>query len=135
MKKIAKTIVLILLSVFTGISVSDCKAQDYTCATKVKVTNIRNGSGTILIAAGDFEKPKEMAYGMAEAKQTGVECTLFGKVGPGMKIYAIHDENGNLQLDMGEDGKPAEGCFSGIVESDKEGNIVIAMKYYESDNE
>lgn len=130
MKKRVKIALIAASAVWvSAAAATDCAAQD-NGGIKVKVTGIRNDNGKIMVSGGDFDKPAEMAYGMTEARKDTVVCALFGKLAPGAKIYAFHDENGNFDLDRYPGGKPAEGCFAGTAEPAEDGVITIALTYY-----
>lgn len=105
---------------------ADCMAQE-NGSLKVKVTGIRSDKGRIMVAAGDYNHPETMAYGMTQAKLGSVECILHDKFEPESNIYAFHDENGNFNLDKDTEGKPVESCFAGITEADDNGVITIPL--------
>lgn len=126
MKKTIKIMLIAIAVMLLSGTAADCMAQEGG-KVKVKVTGIRSDAGRIMVAAGDFNHPETMAYGMADAKTGSVECTLYGKFEPGTNIYAYHDENGNAILDKDAEGKPLEGCFAGTAEPDENGVITISL--------
>jgi uncharacterized protein (DUF2141 family) len=97
---------------------------------RVKVTGIKTAGGNIMVSAGDYTRPLEMAGAMVPASGETVECVLVGDVAPGTNLYAFHDENGNFNLDLTEKKLPAEGCYYGKIEPSEEGALTVELTYY-----
>lgn len=73
----------------------------------VRIDNVRNNSGNILLMA--VPKTGEPAYAMTEAAAGVVTLTIDGMDADTAELSVMHDENGNRDLDRGEQGIPAEG--------------------------
>ena len=73
----------------------------------VKVTNVKNATGSVLIMAQSATSD-EPVYGMAKAEK-GTTTVTFENIQPGSyNLSIMHDENGNMQMDMDESGRPTE---------------------------
>jgi uncharacterized protein (DUF2141 family) len=102
-------------------------AQD---SLRVRITAVKGGKGTLLVALGDYTDPAEMAYAMVPVIGETVECTLRGKIDRAAKLHAFHDANGNYTLDKDAAGIPAEGCASGPLSIAEDGAATVTLKYY-----
>ena len=93
-----------LLFILTMSSFSILFAQD----VKVDIRGIRNDKGSILIMAqaGKDSKP---IYNQEKANKGNISITLKAIPWKEFTISVFHDENGNWQMDMNEQGMPAEG--------------------------
>lgn len=128
-----------------GTTAGAAAADDVT----VRVENLRNGSGSVLVAictAEAFLGPHCLYHGRAKA-QTGAAEVMIDGVPPGSyAVQAIHDENDNLELDRNLLGMPREGVgfsrnapmrmgppsFSdAAIEIDEHGEpITLSMRYF-----
>ncbi len=135
MKKFIVTAAVAAIAVFTGNQAMAQAAQNTPEAgnLKVRITGIRENTGTVMVALGDYTDLGNMVGEMvpASAAQDGTaECVLTGKIDLGATLYAFLDTNGNFNLDLGERGIPAEGCAFGPVTLDENGTATIELKYY-----
>jgi uncharacterized protein (DUF2141 family) len=78
----------------------------------VVVKGIKEAKGTILVAAGDMSKPKEMKYSMVEVSSTDdVVCVLKDVPCGKCDLYVYQDLNGDFQLNKDETQIPVEPCY------------------------
>ena len=87
---------------------SSVSAEDVT----VRVLGVRSAEGRVLVAIcapADFLRRSCAHVGSAEASAGTTEVTV-GDVSPGVyAVQAVHDENGNRNLDRNRMGIPTEG--------------------------
>ncbi len=119
--------------VATGATAQIPEKSTKTSELKVKVTGIRENTGTVMVALGDYTDMANMIGEMvpaSDAKEGTAECTLTGEIDLGATLYAFLDTNGNRNLDLNEKGIPSEGCAYGSVVLDENGTATIELKYY-----
>lgn len=132
-------VVAVLLSTATA------SAEDVT----VRVENLRNGRGSLLVAicaAEAFLSAHCPHHARARARTGTAEVTIGG-VTPGIyAVQVIHDENDNLELDRNLIGLPLEGLgfsrdapmrmapprfLDAAVEIDEgHGSVTLSMRYF-----
>lgn len=88
-------------------------------STKIKVTNIPDATGKVLLRTDKGQ------HGMADAK--GEETIIEIKKLPigKYKLDVIHDANGNWKLDMDRNNVPTENCASVEVEIKEDTHLII----------
>ena len=119
MKRMSLTAML-LMSLFLG-----AQAETIT----VKVTNVKNNQGNVLVMAqpaGDAQP----AYGLAKAEK-GTTVVLLEDLAPGeYSLSIMHDENGNMQMDMSDDQRPNEGYAMKKCKADGSDQTINVKFFY-----
>lgn len=95
----------------------------------VKISNIRNDKGNVLVMA-QVGKDIQPIYGKAEAKNGEVTIKLENVDWEQFDISVFHDENNNIQMDMTEDKRPAEGYAMKSCKPQQEEETVKLKLYY-----
>ena len=137
MKRIITTIAMAAIAAFVTTVVAAQTPETTTAVTtselKVKITGIRENTGTVMVALGDYKDLTNMVGEMVPASTANegtAECILSGDIDLGATLYAFLDSNRNFNLDLNERGIPAEGCAFGPVVLDENGTATIELKYY-----
>lgn len=95
----------------------------------VKIGNIHSDKGNILVMA-QAGKDIPPIYGKAEAQNGEVTIKLENVDWEEFALSAFHDENGNFQMDMTEDKRPAEGYAMKNFTPQQEEETVKLKLYY-----
>lgn len=141
MKKIVKIAVSAIFLAFAGMGTVVAHAQEGAAHAQegamlnLKVTNVTEQGGAVMIAVGDLGDPAGLVTGMVPADGKTVECTLTGLTEGKQNIYIYQDANGNGTLDMSETGIPLEGCYSGTLNIESGANEAeIGLIYFFAGN-
>ena len=96
---------------------------------KVEVRGIRSAKGDIMVMAQQDSESKPV-YAMATAVKDTVTVVLKDVPWEKFLISLFHDENGNWELDMNEQGIPVEGYAREKCKKEADASATVKMKMY-----
>ena len=96
---------------------------------KVEVRGIRSAKGAIMVMAQQDSESKPV-YAMATAVKDTVTVVLKDVPWEKFLISLFHDENGNWELDMNEQGIPVEGYAREKCKKEADASATVKMKMY-----
>ena len=96
---------------------------------KVEVRDIRRAKAAIMVMAQQDSDSKTV-YAMATAVKDTVTVVLKDVPWEKFLISLFHDENGNWELDMNEQGIPVEGYAREKCKKEADASATVKMKMY-----
>lgn len=106
-----------------------CQAIMFAQDVKVEIRGIRSTKGNIMVMAQKDAESKPV-YAMAVAVKDTVTVILKDVPWEQFQVSLFHDENGNWELDMNEQGIPVEGYAREKCKKEPDAPATVKVKLY-----
>lgn len=114
---------------FMALGIICCQAIMFAQDVKVEIRGIRSAKGNIMVMAQKDAESKPV-YAMAAAVKDTVTVILKDVPWEQFQVSLFHDENGNWELDMNEQGIPVEGYAREKCKKEPDAPATVKVKLY-----
>lgn len=119
---------------FMALGIIGCQAITFAQEVKVEVRGVRSAKGSIMVMA-QVDAESKPVYAMAKAAKDTVTVVLKDVPWKEFQISLYHDEDGDWELNMNEQGIPVEGYAREKFKKEQDASSTVKVKMYYPVNE